>query len=118
MSKSAEEFYEQIAGDANRFHYWLFTGEILFRAKEDEPIMSMRLNTIVTDRMKKIPVALIGKAQQGLQMQFFKKLNDPTMQVVDVVILGIQHLGHFTSKEFHAPPEGQALAKMETPGNA
>ncbi len=87
-------------------HYHLITGEILCRAKDGDNVQGVRLNAIITSDDGKLPVALIGRAQQALQMQFFKRMNDPEIQVVDVVILGVSPLGEFTHEAFHAVPAG------------
>ena len=78
---------------------------------------SMPLNAVVTSPEDKLPSALIGRAQQAVQMQFIKKMGDemPTVKIVDVVITNLMNLGYMTDAEFSAVPEGlkqtEALSK-------
>lgn len=89
----------------------MICGEVIFMTKDGQS-GSVRLNSVATSQFNKIPVALIGKAQQGLQLNFFKKMEDPDVQVLDVVIMNIFHLGHMTPAEFHKPPEGTVLQEV------
>lgn len=89
-------------------HYFLVCGEVIFHTA-DEQVGTIRLNAIVTHEKPTIPVRLIGKAQQALQLNFFKKLEDAAATVVDVVIINFSDLGKMTEKEFHAAPAGMEL---------
>lgn len=88
-------------------HYFLICGTIIFVTKEGETGQIM-LNGMVVNDSRNFPVRLIGKAQQALQMLFFKQM-DPETTVLDVPIQSVSYLGHMTDKEFHAPPEGMKL---------
>lgn len=92
-------------------HYFLVAGQVIFHTKEGEPGQVL-LNAIVTNDTRNFPVQLIGKAQQALQLHFFKKA-EPTCTVLDVPILNITHLGHMTEREFHASPEGMTLQEKK-----
>lgn len=82
-----------------RKHHYLVTGEIHYGI-EDNYHMS-RLNAVVTHDEKKVPAKIIGRAQQTLQMNFFKRVEDPTkIKVEDVIIVGLTYLGEFTESEF------------------
>jgi hypothetical protein len=91
-------------------HYFLIAGQVIFHTKDGETGQVM-LNGIVTNDTRNFPARLIGKAQQILQLLFFKKIEDPTVTVVDVPIYSVSHLGIMTEKEFHAAPEGMKLAE-------
>lgn len=97
-----------------RQHYWMVAGEIVFRVKDKdgkdiEGVNSVRLNTVVIGTEERFPVASIARAQQGLQMNFHRRMQDPMVEVVDAVLLGLMPLGWFTQEEFHARPEGVAV---------
>lgn len=95
-----------MSNDPKRFRF-LCTGEVIFSAKDTEGVHSIRLNAIASNDKPLIPVRLLGRMQQGLQYQFHQRMQDPTLTVVDVVILNIVSLGEMTKEELHAAaPEG------------
>lgn len=94
-----------------RKHYHMVAGNVVFREKDSEIPISILLNTVITSKDGKIPVALIAKAQQSLQMQFHKKMNDPEIVVLDVVIVNLMGLGTFTEEEFHFRPKGAGVTE-------
>ena len=106
----------------DRKHHFLIAGNVLFQNKTSQELGSVPLNgVLITDR-KDIPAASLSKAQQILQMRFFKNTDNSTeITVVDVVLQSITHLGEFTEEEFQATPAGlsvqeatdKALAAME-----
>lgn len=97
-------------------HYFLVAGQVIFHTNEGEHGQIM-LNALVTNDARNFPARLIGRAQQALQMHFFKRMPDPTKVTVDdVPIYSISHLGIMTEKDFHAAPEGMKLAE-KIPGN-
>lgn|SRR5690606_20522611 len=93
----------------NKLHHHLITGEIMFREKDEERIASLRLNGILVDMDQELPVRLLGKAQQILQMNFHQRMQDDNIEVLDVVLSGFTYLGHMTQEEFHKAPEGTKL---------
>lgn len=96
-------------------HHYLITGEIVFKARDMETVNGMRANGILLTENTNIGVAAIGKAQQVIQMNFFQKMNDPTLIVIDVIILGMTYLGHMTEEEFKRVPPGMVQKEMEKP---
>lgn len=100
-----------------KHHHHLITGEIVFKYPEHENIHSVRVNGVLIDLERDIPVRLLGKAQQILQLNFHQRMQDEKIQVLDVVLSNISYLGHFTQAEFHAVPEGTKLKEKapETP---
>ena len=97
-------------------HHNLITGEIVFRTSDSEQVNAIRVNGILLTENQNIGVHGLGKAQQVLQLNFFKKMDDPTLKVADVIILGMTYLGRMTEEEFKAVPEGyqqQEMAKEE-----
>lgn len=92
-------------------HYFLVAGTIIFH-NDNAEIGQVLMNCIITNNDRNFPARLIGRAQQTLQIQFFKNIEDPTqIKVVDVPITSICHLGIMTEKEFHAAPEGMQVAE-------
>lgn len=96
----------------NKQHYFLVSGEIAFT--HDDNMGSIRLNAIVTNTKKEIPVAVIGRAQQALQINFFKRMEDPDqVKVIDVIVSNFCYLGVFKPEEFHKAPKGTELQVVE-----
>lgn len=88
-------------------HYFLISGRVIFQAGENTG--DVTLNGIVVNDTRNFPARLIGKAQQVLQVLFFKKIDPTGTNVIDVPINSVSYLGHMTEKEFHAAPEGMTL---------
>lgn len=91
-------------------HYHLLVAEIAFRYEGSEDINMLRVNGILADADKQIPVSLLNKSQQILQLNFLKKMEgQPPATVLDVVFTNIIYLGRFTKEEFHKVPAGMKL---------
>lgn len=95
-----------------RQHYYLVAGHVV--VEKDEHVQALPQNAMLITDEQKLGVHQIGKAQQALQVSLFKKLGD-TINVVDVLIIGITHLGHMTSEEFNARPDGVEVQERERP---
>lgn len=94
-------------------HYFLVAGLIYFGVEGSEQTQSIMLNAIATGSDTNIPARMIGTAQQALQMNLFQKMDDPTgIQVRDVVITNVSHLGFMSVEEFQAVPEGYTLQEV------
>jgi hypothetical protein len=91
---------------SQKLHYHLITGKIVFSEPNQESVNVIELNAVVSHTEKNIPVALIGRAQQTLQLQFFNRMENPELEIRDVVISSLCYLGEMTQEEFQAPPEG------------
>jgi hypothetical protein len=87
----------------------MIDGEIVFREGDSEQVNALRINGVLVDPGRIIPVRLLGKAQQILQMNFHQRMANPKIEVLDVVLMNLFHLGHMTESEFRAVPEGQKL---------
>lgn len=87
---------------ADRQHYFLLCGEIVYQMPERKEFEMTRLNTVAISKDGQLTAAHIGRAQQAMQVNFFKRINDPAAQVLDLVILSIASLGQFTAEEFNA----------------
>lgn len=97
-----------------RSHYFLFTGLIVFKAEGVDDIGSAMVNSVVMSDDGNLPVQLLGRAQQTLQMQFHKQAQDPTkLAVINVAITAIMPLGKFTPSEFNALPPGVKLQEKD-----
>lgn len=97
-----------------KFHH-LIVGEIVFRHRNSEDIHGIRLNGILIDDQDTIPVRLLGKAQQILQLNFHKKMQDENIEVLDVILQSFSPLGQMTEEEFHAVPEGVKVEERKAP---
>ena len=99
-----------------KYHH-LVAGQILLTEGNNPSLNSVPLNCVITTKEPIIGVHDIGRAQQTLQMLFFKKLPEsvvPTINVVDVVILSLTNLGYMTDERFLQKPEGVAVQERET----
>lgn len=90
-------------------HYHLIHGEIVFKHKDHDQIHSTRVNGVLVDLERNIPIRLLGKAQQILQLNFHQRMQDESIQVLDVILADFSYLGLMTQEEFQAAPEGAVL---------
>lgn len=99
----------------DRKHHFLIAGNVLFQNNTSNEMGSVPLNgVLITDR-KDIPAASLAKAQQILQMRFFKNIDNSTeITVVDVVLQSMTYLGEFTEEEFQAPPAGLSVQEASS----
>lgn len=96
----------------NKKHHYLVAAEVVFLSEEEgEHPNAIRLNAVLAQEDKALPVKSIGRAQQAVQLNFFKRMNDAKIQVLDVVIISFSYLGHMSEKEFQKVPEGHQLAE-------
>lgn len=95
-----------------RFYYFLITGQILFKTANDD-VGTVLVNAVVTNETSDVPSRLIGKAQQALQLNFFKMAEDPTAEVINVIITNWTSLGRMTETYFLAAPEGMKLQEVK-----
>lgn len=97
-----------------RRYFLLVTGQVIFRMPDSETPMTASLNTLAQSADGRIPLFIIGRAQQALQAQLQKNIGLETkITFVDVVILNIVNLGLFSEEEFRASPAG--LQQVEVP---
>lgn len=97
-----------------KYHHHMIVAEIVFMPKADSVVNSLRVNGVLVDPEKDIPIRLLGKAQQIVQLQFHNRMEGQDIQVLDVVLMNFMYLGHMTEAEFQKVPEGVAL-KEKTP---
>lgn len=95
-------------------HHYLVVGEIVYTVKDADNIHALRLNAVVLgDTADTIPARVIGAAQQALQMQFHQRMDDPSVTVRDVVIMGMPYLGYMTQEEFQKVPDNTVKQEMD-----
>lgn len=96
-------------------HHFLVAGNVLFLNNPSGNMGSVPLNGILLTDTKDIPAASLAKAQQVLQIRFFKQVeNSAEVTVMDVVLQTITYLGEFTEEEFQAPPQGMSLQEASS----
>lgn len=96
-------------------HYYLLTGEVVFRQAQDEDVInSIRSNGVLATDVTNIGTAILGKAQQIIQLNFHNKMKDTSLEILDVIILNMTYLGYMTADEFAAPPVGTKLQEKTT----
>lgn len=98
-------------------HYHLVVAEIVFKPNDQDSINAVRINGVIVDEQPQIPQRLLGKAQQIVQLNFHRKIEEESANVtiLDVVLMNLIHLGHFTQEEFFKTPEGTKLAEKKEP---
>jgi hypothetical protein len=98
--------------------FFLVSATIVFHLKADENqnVTTVPINATIYGEKDQIPSAMIGKAQQAVQMQLLKRLGEEfqNIEIDDVVINNIITLGYMTEDEFLAPPkvESDAVKKV------
>lgn len=97
-----------------RFHFHMIAAEIVFRNKNDEVVNALRINGVLADSNREIPVRLLGKAQQIVQLQFHQRMQDENIEVLDVVLMNFMYLGHMTTEEFNQTPANSQLQEKPT----
>lgn len=96
-------------------HHHLVCGLVIFKTKDSEQPNMIPLNAVHRTAGGNLPVPELGKIQQALQLQFFNRMQDPTLVVVDVVIQSISNLGFMTDAQFSAPPPGMQVQEIQLP---
>lgn len=94
---------------SQKMHYHMICGEIIFKDASSEIPSAVRCNGVLVDPEKNIPVRLLGKAQQILQLQFHQKMDGLVVTVVDVVLMNFMYLGFMTEEQFRKTPEGMKV---------
>lgn len=92
-------------------HFLLACVELTFMDDDGQTGIT-RLNTMVKSEDGRVNVELLGRTQQAAQIQLRKKLQDPNVNVLDVVVFAVSDLGIMTDEEFHGL--GQARAQVNT----
>ena len=97
-------------------HHFLIAGNVVFVNKEAGQPGSVPLNGVLISDTSNLPARSLGKAQQVLQLNFFKNsgVDAKEVQVVDVVLLSLTYLGCFSEAEFNQPPAGMTLQQAST----
>lgn len=98
------------------YHHYIVAGLLLIKASEDEGISQITLNSMVRSDVKNIPLRLVGKAQQALQVALHNRMQAdegaPDYQVVDVVIINMVYCGFMTEEQFNATPGAELKERV------
>jgi hypothetical protein len=89
--------------DPVKKHFFMFACQVAFKATETA-IGSVLVNVALHSEEKNLRARDLARAQQGAQMNFFKKFGDAPPEVVDVIMTNVTYLGHMTQEEFNEPP--------------
>lgn len=107
------------SGHPVRSHYFLIAGVILFSTNAEgveDTIGSAPANAIVRHDDLNFPVHKLAKAQQNLHKAFMMKMPDEAramLNINDIVVTHVSHLGHMTEDEFqYQPPVAPAPAAV------
>lgn len=107
---------------SDKKHYFLISGLVMFSfpnpERPDEPnISTMPTNAIVRHDDTNFPAAKLAKAQQNLHKSMMTKMPEEAraaINVHDIVVQSVCHLGYMTEEEFQAPPEGMAQVEVSS----
>lgn len=96
-------------------HYHLVATEVAFLEPENQQIGALKINVLIRSEEKNFPSAMLAKAQQIAQMQFFDKLQNEKLIVKDVFIYNVSYLGFMTEEHFQKPLEGTRVQERPNP---
>lgn len=91
---------------AKRTHHFVVSGFLLIQTPESDSPSQVTLNSMVRVDTKDITLAVLGKAQQALQLTFHNRMRDeatgeaPEYQILDVIILNMIYCGYMTEADF------------------
>ena len=89
--------------------------QIVFVEPGSEQVNACRVNGVMVDPGRDIPIRLLGKAQQIVQLNFHQRMQSETIEVLDVILINLMYLGHMTQEEFIKAPEGMKLQERVKP---
>lgn len=85
-----------------KLHYFLIAGQVTFLSPQEDGTKvprTVNLNTLAPLEERKVNIQALGVMQQQLQRVLFQRI-DGTEEVIDVILTGINYLGHMTPTEF------------------
>lgn len=86
-------------------HYFLIAGNVVYKidggSSDQNPMGILTLNGLITSNVQTLGVADLNEAQKVLQHHFRIKTEDPSLEIVDVIILNVVYLGFQSENEFN-----------------
>lgn len=97
-----------------KYHFFAVGGNVVWRSEDGEQVHQVMTNSLIQLDSSLITQHALGMAQQGLMKSVMKKVGveDPSV-FVDVIILGLNYLGHMSEAHFYAVPEGMVRKQVE-----
>ena len=108
---------------ANKCIHFLISGTVSFVDHSTEEtatrVNHLNLNGILIQDQESLPVASLSKAQQILQLEFFKQVGEEgaPLQVVAVLLNNFVRLGEFTQEEWVKQVKDAAPTMVITGGD-
>lgn len=104
--------------DKDKLHFYMIAGNVMMQ--NGDMVQSIPVNGMITADTKNLGQHQLAKAQQILQMNLAKKLEDAVEapNFVDVIIISIMHLGYMTMDEFTNRPQGVSVQEKVSPAPA
>lgn len=104
----------KIKDKGQKFHFFAIGGNVVWRSEDGEQVHQVQTNALIQLDSTLITQHALAMAQQGLMKSVMKKVGveDPSL-FVDVIVLGISHLGHMTEAHFYSVPEGMVRKQVE-----
>lgn len=105
----------KIKDKGQKYHFFAIGGNVVWRSEDGEQVHQVQTNALIQLDSTLITQHALAMAQQGLMKSVMKKVGveDPSL-FVDVIVLGISHLGHMTEAHFYAVPEGMVRKEVES----
>lgn len=97
-----------------RKQHFLICAEIMI--KGEMGISAQKANGVLIQNDIKVNAMGIGKAQQAVQIAFMSKLPEEVhdqIEIIDVIVISITHLGEFTQEEWSHVPANLQLVKPD-----
>ncbi|QWY83510.1 hypothetical protein [Rhizobium phage RHph_X2_28B] len=102
--------------EPERLHYFLGSGKVICVQKDDkgrDMIGEKEINCIVKTGVMGVNQTQIARAQQIMQMRFYKEFADPKkVKVTDVFLYGFSYLGYMSEQEFAPPINPEPLMQV------
>lgn len=82
-----------------KIHFHMACAELTFMNEKQETGIT-RVNVLIQTHDGNMTIPVLGRAQQGAQIQLFSKLGGDPVNVLSCVFIGISHLGKMTQADF------------------
>ena len=90
-----------MAEEAQKFHYYLVNGTLLYKVEDDDAMYTINLNGVLRGKKQEITVRALASAQHVLQAVFHAKNPELKYAVQDCIINNIVYCGYFLPEEFN-----------------
>lgn len=96
--------------EKKKMHHWLIAAQVVFanpQTPEDGGVITV--NAMLLTPEQHVTVAELKRANQAVVANFYQKMNDTSMKVIDVIFIGFNWIGHMAHEK--ATQEAPTSAK-------